>query len=432
VLAAGAVSTELEGSWSIVVGGVKLLSVGAAYKSLVQALVCFAAAMAIDPRVVSAARERSRLLFYAAATVTMFVLSLGPEPRFLGAAFLPQAPYAWLMRLPAFDGLRVPARFAMLAVLCLSVAAALAFARLTAPARGLARILAATVVAGGILMDSWVAGLGLPAVPVRVPLLERLPAQTTAVIELPAGELLTDLAAVYRSMYHGHPVVNGYSGYFPPHYAILQHHDASDDDVIVDALASHGPIVVGIDESRDPGGRLERWMTNRPGAMSLGRDSGGALFMVSRHTGAPDVVAGPHLAVRSVSSSVAGSSTTSATDGNLRSWWTTGAPQRGGETVTIDLGAAQAVAGVVLSLGQHVVDYPRALAIDVSADGRDWTTAWSGRTAGRALAAAERSPREVPLSFPLSVLSARFLRLRQLGADPVYYWTIAELAVIGS
>ena len=32
----------------------------------------------------------------------------------------------------------------------------------------------------------------------------------------------TDVAAVYRSLEHHHPVVNGYSGYAPPHYEILR------------------------------------------------------------------------------------------------------------------------------------------------------------------------------------------------------------------
>ena len=31
-----------------------------------------------------------------------------------------------------------------------------------------------------------------------------------------------DVAAMYRQMSHGRPVVNGYSGYFPPHYAALR------------------------------------------------------------------------------------------------------------------------------------------------------------------------------------------------------------------
>ena len=57
---------------------------------------------------------------------------MGPQPRFLGYQILYEPPYAWLMRLPVFDSaVRAPARFAMPAALALSVAAGLAFSRLT-------------------------------------------------------------------------------------------------------------------------------------------------------------------------------------------------------------------------------------------------------------------------------------------------------------
>ena len=69
-------------------------------------------------------------MFYVLAMLLMYILSMGPEPRFLGTPFMYRAPYSWLMRLPGFDAIRAPARFAMLAVLCLSVAAGLSFARL--------------------------------------------------------------------------------------------------------------------------------------------------------------------------------------------------------------------------------------------------------------------------------------------------------------
>ena len=64
--------------------------------------------------------------FYALAAFAMWVFALGPDPTFFGMRALYQAPYGWLMRLPGFDGLRVPARFWMMCLACLSVLAALA------------------------------------------------------------------------------------------------------------------------------------------------------------------------------------------------------------------------------------------------------------------------------------------------------------------
>ena len=46
--------------------------------------------------------------------------------------------------------------------------------------------------------------------------------------------------------------------------------------------------------------------------------------------------------------------------------------------------------------------------------------------------AALEMPRTVPLRFPLGPRRPGYIRLRQTGADPVFYWSIAELKVYGS
>src|SRR5205085_1365591 len=103
-------------------------------------------AVVVSPRARDAWRRRSRLGFYVAATVVMYFCSFGPEPSVRGRLVLYQAPYAWLMHLPLFSGeIRVPARFAMLAVLTLGAAAALAFEKLRL--RGSTR----TIVAAGLM-----------------------------------------------------------------------------------------------------------------------------------------------------------------------------------------------------------------------------------------------------------------------------------------
>jgi hypothetical protein len=37
----------------------------------------------------------------------------------------------------------------------------------------------------------------------------------------------------------------------------------------------------------------------------------------------------------------------------------------------------------------------------------------------------------MPLTFQFAPHAARYIRLTQLGSDPVFYWTIAELKVFG-
>jgi hypothetical protein len=64
------------------------------------------------------------------------VLSLGPEPAAWSHRLLPSGPYLWLARIvPGMDGLRVPARLAVLVLMSLSVLAAVGVARLLAQLR---------------------------------------------------------------------------------------------------------------------------------------------------------------------------------------------------------------------------------------------------------------------------------------------------------
>src|SRR5262249_18398825 len=107
-----ALSASVMGPWRLGVPGLRVSvavpekPVGIAWLSLLAA--------AVTSRVGrSALRRRSPLWFYAGATLLLWVLALGPTPRFLGTPVWYKAPYAWLMLLPGFGSLRVPGRIAM-------------------------------------------------------------------------------------------------------------------------------------------------------------------------------------------------------------------------------------------------------------------------------------------------------------------------------
>jgi hypothetical protein len=68
--------------------------------------------------------DRSPLIFYTAAAIVMAGLTLGPGGEGTGPPSL-LYPYSWLLWLPGFDGLRVPARIAMQFTLCLAIACGL-------------------------------------------------------------------------------------------------------------------------------------------------------------------------------------------------------------------------------------------------------------------------------------------------------------------
>ena len=140
------------------------------------------------------------------------------------------------MLLPGFaDGFRAPARFMMIAALAIAVAAGLAFVRLTASRPGFVRLAAAAAAIALLAVDSWPAAL--PAAAVPAPMMT-LPGIRAVVLELPLGGVFDDIAAVYRSVFHGRPVVNGYSGYDPPAYQILKLALERQDETVVPVLAS--------------------------------------------------------------------------------------------------------------------------------------------------------------------------------------------------
>ena len=107
-----------------------------------------------------AVANRSALLFYALATLLLWWLALGPAPEGQSLPTIASRPYTLLALLPGFGGLRVPARFVMLAAVTLSIAAALAFSRLTQPWRRL-RVATAVVVLAGLIVDGWVDAIPL-------------------------------------------------------------------------------------------------------------------------------------------------------------------------------------------------------------------------------------------------------------------------------
>jgi hypothetical protein len=136
------------------------------------------------------------------------------------------------------------------------------------------------------------------------------------------------------------------------------------------------------------------------------------------------------LSIRSVTAS-AEINLEQLTDGNPISRWESGGPQNGREWVTLDLGAAHRVNGLTLAIGSAFSDYARMLAIDVSLDGQTWTTIFEGPSAARAVGAAQRDPRIVPVTYGFAPVDAQWIRARQVGRSDRFPWTISEAAVFG-
>src|SRR5262249_35360096 len=196
------------GTWRLAIGGLRIVSIARADKPVTLAMFAGLAWMATLPRVVEAARRRSPVAFYAIAAFAMWVVSLGPGPTVFDRRALYQAPYGWLMRLPVFSGLRVPARFWMMAVLCLTALAALAIDRL----RGRARIVVTSIAAIGLALDGWPKQFQVLAEPEH----RTAPPGVAARLDLPMTDD-RDALALYQQTLDRVPLYNGFSGYGAPH-----------------------------------------------------------------------------------------------------------------------------------------------------------------------------------------------------------------------
>lgn len=202
----------------------------AASLALATALMLFASARA---RRAAASLGRSWVATAGVMAAIAIGLSLGPRPTSLGQPIEGLGLYAMLFdHVPGFDGLRVPARFAMVAAcfLCMMAAAATA-AMLRRSARP---SLAAAVLGVLVLVDGWIAPMPVNATwgdgvvpPARVFSAREAPAvyQTLAalppgrvVAEFPFGDPAWELRYVYYATVHHQRLLNGYSGGFPRSY----------------------------------------------------------------------------------------------------------------------------------------------------------------------------------------------------------------------
>lgn len=416
----------LFGPWRIEIFGIRLLSVTRPQKPFSLAVLLAAIAIGLHPSVRAAWSRRSPFAFYALAAVAMWIFSLGPAPTLMNEPLLYKAPYAWLMELPGVDGVRVPARFWVLATLCLAVACALALAHLTA--RWPRTRIALPVTLGALLLvEAWPQSLRvIPPPPPR-------PGHTRGAVrlELPVSPA-HDPIVLYRAIEHRRPVLNGYSGYFAPHYWSMQYLLEQRDPAVLTRLAALAPIEIVIDHNVDADRRWRSYVSGHPLAERVHADETHSVFRLRREAGtASPSVDGQALPIASIAASLYQDRVGLMTDGDRVTRWHTGGPQDPTNEITVDLGTARDVRGVVMTIAGFVADFPRQLTIDTSLDGTAWMPAWSGGTALLAFSAALEQPLEVPLPFPFEPRPARFVRLRQTGTERIYYWSIAELRIMG-
>jgi len=317
----------------------------------------------------------------------------------------------------------------MLATLCLAAAAGIALAQLSKKLGRRGQVALVTVAAVGALAEEW---RSVPLKPLPEPSIVTASDAPGAVMELPLGDPWEDVVSVYRGIGHRHPVINGYSGYFPPHYDVLRLALSQADPSVLRGLSDHGLKHVIVFHDRDPAATWRNFVASYPGVTVVRTSANQTHYLLPEPVMASAVAAGRvPLPVAGLEASVLSEDVGRAIDGDLDTRWTTGGPQAPGDELVVDLGSARRVGGVELALGSFSADFPRDLLIEGSLDKQSWVRLWQGPTGGLAVAAAIEDFHRLPLRLEFQPVDARYLRLRQLGSDPVFYWTVAELLVLG-
>ena len=171
---------------------------------------------------------RRVVFFYVSAAVMLWAFTLGPEVRWAGVRVPPRfGPYWLLMHVPGVQSIRVPSRAWLPATLCLAVCAGFGAASLAARRRTRWMVAPFAML---IVAEGWFVGPVMQA-PTALPVY--IPANTQ-VLDLPVSAGYGNADAQYLAVLGNYRVVNGYSGYAPPHFGALRN-----------ALADHRPEAFG-------------------------------------------------------------------------------------------------------------------------------------------------------------------------------------------
>jgi hypothetical protein len=240
---------------------------------------------------------------FSALTLFAMVMSWGPSIHARGRTIAPTSLYApFYDFVPGFDGLRVPARFAMVVTFTLAVLgglgaavlARIARARTVAIAASLAIVLESLAIPIPINQNSTEylqpglaplpGSLSASAVPPVYGFVPSLPA-ATAIVELPIGEPAFDVRYMFYSTSHWKPLVNGYSGGEPVAYGQLDQRlrDISTRperawQALLETNATHA-IVHETFYAGDGGRRVSDWLRSR-GAREVAAFGGDRVFQI--------------------------------------------------------------------------------------------------------------------------------------------------------
>ena len=220
------------------------------------------------------------------------------------------------------------------------------------------RALAGAAVIAGLAVD----GMTRPVPVVPPPGKVILPGSPqAAVMELPIDNIDIGIGAMYRSMFHRQPLVNGYSGHFPPHYIVLSLSLWRGDVSGLFYLARRRPLVILVSDRLDSSRSFKEMIEGVPGIQNYGVSGAGTMFLLPAQAAPRDPPSGPALPA------------------SVR--------DAGRYVLEFDVGAPRELSGVSFPLRKRYEDLAPRIRIETSEDGQTWRESWLGWTGGMAVEA---------------------------------------------
>ncbi|MDP7294629.1 MAG: discoidin domain-containing protein [Vicinamibacterales bacterium] len=395
-----------------------------------------------------------QVVLYTGIGVAAFIFSLGPEPAWAGRPLLMSGPYDWLLAfLPGFDGLRVPARMATIVYLALGILAGIGMGALLSVWSHPIGVAVWAICFCALLVEGY--GGALP--------LERFPptanddelAAYAWLRESPPGGIVNlpflnaHLSArpvqdQFFALRHGHPIVNGYSGYRSLLAAFLSEPGSplqtlANAASTVQALRQLGVRHIVVHAAAYPdlarANAAVAAIANVPAQVEQRRAFGSTVvFRLTRWNRPPP---DPPAALRAVSqerfrptSSRAPYRLPLAFDGDPDTRWLTARRQTGDEWIQLEFDAPRNVGLVRLAMARRSLgDYPRRLRIESSSDGTTFQTLFQGIPLAQFLRGLVRNRVYPTIDIALPSNRTRLLRIRQIGRTRSFYWSVHELGV---
>jgi len=273
-----------------------------------------------------------------------------------------------LRLLPGFDGLRVPARFIIMAALSVSIFAS--FGVLTILKRVYVfwkRAVITMIIVLLLLFESLSIPLPTPSVAVGkdIPEVYKWLAGEKgdfAILEMPLPrnheQASKETGYMYYSTCHWKRLVNGYSGYFPPAYSFLIYEGMKDfpSNVsigLIKELNIKYLIIHSMDFKQEEWERIKRELENYESVLMPFKQFGEAYVyeIVSNEGTARTINNLEEIPRGKWTVRASAEKPESAIDGDLKTRWTTGRPMLPSDFFEIDIGKSRTISKIVFELG---------------------------------------------------------------------------------